>query len=177
RSQIKEYSEIESAVSAMAGRINGSFSDASWSPVRYVNRPYSRTALSGLYRGARVGLVTPLRDGMNLVAKEYVAAQDASGQSLRPRCGRCRNRARHGHAACRAQEPACRFVCSAIAERYLPMGRQVPRRAGGREEIRSQRKAKGARRRAAAPDNSLKRGRAHRQRHGEGNDSKSQPQF
>src|SRR6185312_13242158 len=78
RSQIKEYSEIESAVSAMAGRINGSFSDASWSPVRYVNRPYSRTALSGLYRGARVGLVTPLRDGMNLVAKEYVAAQDAS---------------------------------------------------------------------------------------------------
>src|ERR1019366_8153360 len=46
--------------------------------MRYVNRPYSRTALSGLYRGARVALVTPLRDGMNLVAKEYVAAQDAA---------------------------------------------------------------------------------------------------
>jgi trehalose 6-phosphate synthase len=45
--------------------------------VRYVNRPYSRTALAGLYRAARVGLVTPMRDGMNLVAKEYVAAQDA----------------------------------------------------------------------------------------------------
>jgi len=78
RSQIKEYAEMESAVNAMAGRINGSYSDASWSPVRYVNRPYSRTALSGLYRCARVGLVTPLRDGMNLVAKEYVAAQDGS---------------------------------------------------------------------------------------------------
>ena len=44
--------------------------------MRYVNRAYSRTALAGLYRAARVGLVTPLRDGMNLVAKEYVAAQD-----------------------------------------------------------------------------------------------------
>ena len=78
RSQIKEYSEMEGAVNATAGRINGTFSDASWTPMRYVNRPYSRTALSGLYRGARVALVTPLRDGMNLVAKEYVAAQDAA---------------------------------------------------------------------------------------------------
>jgi len=78
RSQIKEYSEMEGAVNATAGRINGTYSDASWSPMRYVNRPYSRTALSGLYRGARVALVTPLRDGMNLVAKEYVAAQDAA---------------------------------------------------------------------------------------------------
>ena len=60
----------------MAGRINGAFGDAAWSPVRYVNRAYSRTALAGFYRAARVGLVTPLRDGMNLVAKEYVAAQD-----------------------------------------------------------------------------------------------------
>jgi trehalose 6-phosphate synthase len=78
RSQIKEYSEMEGAVNATAGRINGTYSDASWSPMRYVNRPYSRTALSGLYRGSRVALVTPLRDGMNLVAKEYVASQDAA---------------------------------------------------------------------------------------------------
>jgi trehalose 6-phosphate synthase len=48
----------------------------SWTPIRYVNRAYSRSTLAGLYRIARVGLVTPLRDGMNLVAKEYVAAQD-----------------------------------------------------------------------------------------------------
>jgi len=76
RSQIKEYAEIEQAISTMAGRINGAVSNAAWAPVRYVNRAYSRTALAGLYRAARVGLVTPLRDGVNLVAKEYVAAQD-----------------------------------------------------------------------------------------------------
>ena len=60
----------------MAGRINGKYGEVSWTPIRYVNRVYSRSALAGLYRTARVGLVTPLRDGMNLVAKEYVAAQD-----------------------------------------------------------------------------------------------------
>jgi trehalose 6-phosphate synthase len=76
RSAIKEYSEMEQQVNSITGRINGAYSDASWAPVRYVNRPYSRTALAGLYRAARVGLVTPMRDGMNLVAKEYVAAQD-----------------------------------------------------------------------------------------------------
>ena len=53
------------------------FGEASWTPVRYINKAHSRTALAGLYRAARAGLVTPLRDGMNLVAKEYVAAQNA----------------------------------------------------------------------------------------------------
>jgi trehalose 6-phosphate synthase len=76
RSEIPEYVAMEQMVSQGAGRINGAYGEADWTPIRYVNRAYSRTALSGLYRGARVGLVTPLRDGMNLVAKEYVAAQD-----------------------------------------------------------------------------------------------------
>jgi trehalose 6-phosphate synthase len=76
RSAIKEYAEMEAAVNSAAGRINGTYSEANWAPVRYVNRAYSRTALAGLYAVARVGLVTPMRDGMNLVAKEYVAAQD-----------------------------------------------------------------------------------------------------
>ena len=76
RSQIKEYAEMEAAVNSAAGRFNGTYSEANWAPVRYVNRPYSRTALAGMYRAAHVGLVTPMRDGMNLVAKEYVAAQD-----------------------------------------------------------------------------------------------------
>jgi trehalose 6-phosphate synthase len=67
---------MERAMDAAAGRINATYGDVSWTPVRYTNRPYTRTALAGLYRVARVGLVTPLRDGMNLVAKEYVAAQD-----------------------------------------------------------------------------------------------------
>jgi trehalose 6-phosphate synthase len=76
RSDIPEYIELAQAVSSLAGRINGKYGEVSWTPIRYVNRVYSRSALAGLYRTARVGLVTPLRDGMNLVAKEYVAAQD-----------------------------------------------------------------------------------------------------
>jgi trehalose 6-phosphate synthase len=77
RSAIPEYAEMERAIEAAAGRINGTYGDVSWTPVRYTNQTYSRTVLAGLYRSARVGLVTPLRDGMNLVCKEYVAAQDA----------------------------------------------------------------------------------------------------
>ena len=76
RSTIKEYAEIEAELNSAAGRINGAYGQASWLPMRYVNRSYSRTALAGLYAAARVGLVTPMRDGMNLVAKEYVAAQN-----------------------------------------------------------------------------------------------------
>jgi trehalose 6-phosphate synthase len=76
RSEIPEYAELEQALSASAGRINGKYGEVSWTPIRYVNRVHGRSALAGLYRAARVGLVTPLRDGMNLVAKEYVAAQD-----------------------------------------------------------------------------------------------------
>jgi len=76
RSEIPEYVAMEQMVSQAAGRINGAYGEADWTPIRYVNRAYSRTALAGFYRGARAGLVTPLRDGMNLVAKEYVAAQD-----------------------------------------------------------------------------------------------------
>jgi len=78
RSEIQEYGEMEQEISATAGRINGSYGEASWTPIRYVNKAHSRTALAGLYRSSRAALVTPLRDGMNLVAKEYVAAQDPS---------------------------------------------------------------------------------------------------
>jgi trehalose 6-phosphate synthase len=76
RAEIPEYSELQEALESAAGRINGKYGEVSWTPIRYVNRVYSRSVLAGLYRMARVGLVTPLRDGMNLVAKEYVAAQD-----------------------------------------------------------------------------------------------------
>jgi trehalose 6-phosphate synthase len=82
RSDIPEYIQMEQAVSQSAGRINGAFGEADWTPIRYVNRAYSRTALAGLYRSSRVGLVTPLRDGMNLVAKEYIAAQDADDPGM-----------------------------------------------------------------------------------------------
>lgn len=76
RTDIQEYADIARMVSGAVGRINGTYGEASWTPVRYVNKAHSRTALAGLYRRARVGLVTPLRDGMNLVAKEYIAAQN-----------------------------------------------------------------------------------------------------
>jgi trehalose 6-phosphate synthase len=76
RSDIQEYADMQQAINMAAGRINGTYGEAAWTPIRYVNRSYSRNALAGLYHAARVGLVTPLRDGMNLVAKEYIAAQN-----------------------------------------------------------------------------------------------------
>ena len=76
RSEIPEYADIEQGIGSAAGRINGAYGEADWTPIRYINRAYSHSTLAGLYRAARVGLVTPLRDGMNLVAKEYVAAQN-----------------------------------------------------------------------------------------------------
>ena len=77
RTGIAEYADMGRAVGEAVGRINGAYGEASWTPVRYINKAHSRTALAGLYRAARAGLVTPLRDGMNLVAKEFVAAQNA----------------------------------------------------------------------------------------------------
>ena len=76
RSEVPEYAELRSRVEALVGRINGSFGEADWVPVRYLYRSYDQATLARLYRKAAVGLVTPLRDGMNLVAKEYVASQD-----------------------------------------------------------------------------------------------------
>jgi trehalose 6-phosphate synthase len=76
RTDIPEYADMEQEIGSAAGRINGAFGEADWTPIRYINHPYSHSTLAGLYRAARVGLVTPLRDGMNLVAKEYVASQN-----------------------------------------------------------------------------------------------------
>ncbi|HZJ62932.1 MAG TPA: trehalose-6-phosphate synthase, partial [Kofleriaceae bacterium] len=76
RSEVTEYAELRSRVEHLVGRINGAYGEAEWVPVRYLYRSYDQATLARLYRLAAVGLVTPLRDGMNLVAKEYVAAQD-----------------------------------------------------------------------------------------------------
>ena len=76
RTEIPEYADIEREIGSAAGRINGAYGEADWTPIRYINRAYGHSTLAGLYRAARVGLVTPLRDGMNLVAKEYVASQN-----------------------------------------------------------------------------------------------------
>ena len=76
REDVRSYQQIRASLDSLSGRINGEFADFDWVPIRYVNRGYPRDQLAGFYREAKVGLVTPLRDGMNLVAKEYVAAQD-----------------------------------------------------------------------------------------------------
>lgn len=76
RGAVGEYRVVRKELERVAGHINGQYADADWVPIRYVNKPYQHSTLMGFYRLARVGFVTPLRDGMNLVAKEYVAAQD-----------------------------------------------------------------------------------------------------
>ena len=76
RADVPDYAEQRSRIENIVGRVNGEHGEADWVPIRYLYRSYRRSQLSELYRAADVGYVTPLRDGMNLVAKEYVAAQD-----------------------------------------------------------------------------------------------------
>jgi trehalose 6-phosphate synthase len=76
RETLPEYAELERRLEALSGRINARHSELDWTPVRYLHRTFSQRHLAALFRLSRVGLVTPLCDGMNLVAKEYVAAQD-----------------------------------------------------------------------------------------------------
>ncbi|MEZ4541970.1 MAG: trehalose-phosphatase [Chloroflexota bacterium] len=76
RADVPEYMAQRTRIENIVGRINGEYGDAVWVPVRYLYRSYPPDQLAALYRAADVGYVTPLRDGMNLVAKEYVASQD-----------------------------------------------------------------------------------------------------
>lgn len=76
RDSIKEYQETSDTLDAICGRVMGHFAEPDWQPLTYVKRAYGQPSLAGLYRLARVGLVTPLRDGMNLVAHEFIGAQD-----------------------------------------------------------------------------------------------------
>ena len=76
REDIKSYQDIRAMLEQKTGQINGARSEVDMVPIRYVNRGYSQEELFGFYRASKIGLVTPLRDGMNLVAKEYIAAQD-----------------------------------------------------------------------------------------------------
>ena len=76
RENVSAYTDLLHELESLCGSINGNFGELDWMPVRYIHRTVARARLPGLYRASRVALVTPLRDGMNLVAKEYVAAQD-----------------------------------------------------------------------------------------------------
>lgn len=75
RADVPEYVEIRHQLEKIVGHVNGTYAEYDWVPIRYLNKGFTRRTLAGFYRLSRVGLVTPLRDGMNLVAKEYVAAQ------------------------------------------------------------------------------------------------------
>ncbi len=76
RGEVAQYRALRREIEGLAGRVNGKFAEFDWSPIRYLNRSFSRPTLAGFLRRSRIGLVTPLRDGMNLVAKEFVAAQN-----------------------------------------------------------------------------------------------------
>ena len=76
REDVSAYNDILHELESLCGSINGNFGELDWMPVRYMHRTVARTRLPGLYRASRVALVTPLRDGMNLVAKEFIVAQD-----------------------------------------------------------------------------------------------------
>ncbi|KLU28111.1 trehalose-6-phosphate synthase [Caballeronia mineralivorans PML1(12)] len=76
RADMDTYRDIRLQLEAESGRINGRYAELDWTPIRYIHRQYERPVLAALFHASHVGFVTPLRDGMNLVAKEYVAAQD-----------------------------------------------------------------------------------------------------
>jgi trehalose 6-phosphate synthase len=76
RGSIEAYGNLQSELAKLVSDVNGRHGEVDWTPIRYLNKGFSQSVLAGLYRTAQVGVVTPLHDGMNLVAKEYVAAQN-----------------------------------------------------------------------------------------------------
>ncbi len=78
RESVDAYTDIRSTLESLSGKINGMFGELDWVPIHYIHRSAPRKRLIGVYRSSRIGMFTPLRDGMNLVAKEYIAAQDPS---------------------------------------------------------------------------------------------------
>jgi trehalose 6-phosphate synthase len=76
RGQIDTYRRLQFDLAALVSEVNGRHGEVDWAPIRYLNKGFAQAKLAGFYRAAQVGLVTSLHDGMNLVAKEYVAAQD-----------------------------------------------------------------------------------------------------
>ena len=120
RGDVAQYRSLRRELDEWVGRINGQHAEPDWAPLRYMTRAVARPTLAGFMRIARVGLVTPLRDGMNLVAKEYrrrpgpgrsrgagavplrrrgaATARRAAGQSARPGCHRRKPGCRAEHA-------------------------------------------------------------------------------
>lgn len=82
RESVETYRQLKTEVDELVGSINGRYATLDWTPIRYLYRSLPFDALSGMYGAAEVALVTPLRDGMNLIAKEYLAAHDGTGGVL-----------------------------------------------------------------------------------------------
>ncbi|MFT3731259.1 MAG: trehalose-6-phosphate synthase [Hyphomicrobium sp.] len=76
RESVEAYADIKAELESLAGSINGRYGELDWVPINYIHRTIPRGELRDIYRTSRIGLVTPLLDGMNLVAKEYIASQD-----------------------------------------------------------------------------------------------------
>jgi len=82
REEVDAYGDIRRELESLCGAINGDFGDLDWMPIRYIHRTVARKRVPGLFAASRVALVTPLRDGMNLVAKEYIASQDPANPGV-----------------------------------------------------------------------------------------------
>ncbi len=82
RGSVFQYKEIRKKLELSAGKINSAYGDFDWTPIRYINKGFQQKTLMGFFRHSRIGLVTPLRDGMNLVAKEYLASQCAANPGV-----------------------------------------------------------------------------------------------
>ena len=82
RTSIDAYLILQREIAALAGEVNAKHGDVDWAPIRYVTKGFCQSTLAGFYRASAVGVVTPLKDGMNLVAKEYVAAQDPTNPGV-----------------------------------------------------------------------------------------------
>jgi trehalose 6-phosphate synthase len=76
RETVEAYTDIRTSLEGLSGKINGLYGELDWMPIHYIHRSAPRKRLTKIYRSSRIGLFTPLRDGMNLVAKEYIAAQN-----------------------------------------------------------------------------------------------------
>jgi trehalose 6-phosphate synthase len=82
REDVTAYADIRAELEQLTGAVNGKYADFNWAPIQYINRNIPREKLALLFRCSLIGLITPLRDGMNLVAKEYIAAQDAEDPGI-----------------------------------------------------------------------------------------------
>src|SRR3546814_9327801 len=82
RTDVQQYADLRERLEHMAVSINCRFAEFDWQPVRYLNKGFNRRTLTGFLRASAVALVTPLRDGMNLVAKEYIASQDPDSPGI-----------------------------------------------------------------------------------------------